>query len=167
MPPPPPGTADTQWKQLSPPGWNPGLVLERLGVAKLLDSDPRAAEIMSEVQREWQQAPAIGAAPQTRIRLTGFPVLLDDAKGPVKRVLLAPYYGACIHTPPPPANQTVLVTLDREMPRSMYQHPVWITGKLAIRPSSTRYGRVVYQITGATWEPYPYQEIPPSAGPFT
>ncbi|WP_201266804.1 DUF3299 domain-containing protein, partial [Pseudomonas aeruginosa] len=44
------------------------------------------------------------------IRLGGYPVPLEnDAKGRVTEFFLVPYPGACIHVPPPPPNQIVLV----------------------------------------------------------
>ena len=160
VPPPPQGVIDVQWNQLSPPGWNPGKILDRLGVSELKDDDPKAKAILAEVQHDWQRAPAISSVPLTPIRLTGFPVMLDDKTGAVKKILLVPYYGACIHMPPPPANQVVVVTLDRELSRSMYQYPVSITGNIAIKPSTTQYGRAIYQITNAKWEAYQYLKYP-------
>ena len=44
------------------------------------------------------------------IRLGGYPVPLEsDAKGRSTLFFLVPYPGACIHVPPPPPNQLVLV----------------------------------------------------------
>jgi hypothetical protein len=44
------------------------------------------------------------------IRIGGYPVPLEtDAKGRSTLFFLVPYPGACIHVPPPPPNQLVLV----------------------------------------------------------
>jgi len=45
-----------------------------------------------------------------KIRMPGFVVPLDAVRNGQREFLLVPYFGACIHTPPPPANQIVLVT---------------------------------------------------------
>ena len=159
-PPPPDNVRELKWPELSPPGWKPQAVLERLGVGQLEDNDARAAAILAEVRQEWQRAPAIQVVPEGMVRLTGFAVMLDDGTAPVRRVLLVPYYGACIHSPPPPANQVVLVTLDRELPRNMYQFPIWISGHMTVKAASTQHGRVLYQMSNAKWETYPYPKYP-------
>jgi len=151
---------DLGWAQLSPPGYNAQLVLDRLGVDQLEDRDARAEAILAQVQREWSRAPPIARMPDGPIRMTGFAVMLADGDQPVTRILLVPYYGACIHSPPPPANQAVRVTLDRELPRRMYQFPIRVTGELTHRPSVTRHGRVLYRMTNAEWEPHPWPRQP-------
>ena len=115
---------------------------------------------MAEVRREWEKAPPVVGLDNTQVRLTGFPVMLDDAAGPTRKFILAPYYGACIHAPTPAPNQMVVVTLNHDLPREMYQFPIWVSGTISVRPTSTRHGRVAYQMTGAKWEPYPYQKYP-------
>ena len=160
VPPPPAGVIELQWQELSPAGWNPKKTLDRLGVAALEDDDPRAPAIMAEIRREWEQAPAVNGAPAKPVRMLGFPVMPDNAAGNTRQVILAPYYGACMHNPTPAANQMVLVTLRDDMPRSMYQYPVWITGKLQIKNSSTRQGRVAYSMADAIWEAYPFKKYP-------
>jgi uncharacterized protein len=158
-----PGTLvapDLPWASLSPPGWRPQALLDRLGVEQLDDKDPRSTAILAEVQREWQKAPPVKAVPAARVRMTGFAVMLDDGQAPVRQILLVPYYGACIHSPPPPANQVVLVTLDSDLPRTMYQFPVWITGTLQIKPATTRHGRALYRMDDASWERYPWPRRP-------
>ena len=151
---------DLPWLQLSPPGWRAQPLLDRLGVADLVDEDPRSKAILAEVRSEWQQAPPVARVPSGKVRMTGFAVMLDDGQAAVRQVLLVPYYGACIHSPPPPANQAVLVSLVRELPRTMYQFPVWITGELQIKPGSTRHGKVLYRMNDAQWEPYPWPRHP-------
>ena len=83
IPAPPLNVRELQWSQLSPAGWKPQEILDRLGVDKLEDKDARAPAILAEVQHEWQQAPPIGTAPEGTVRLTGFAVMLDDGKNAV------------------------------------------------------------------------------------
>lgn len=151
---------DLPWASLSPPGWRPQAVLDRLGVDQLVDEDPRSNAILAEVRREWQKAPPVASVPKGKVRMTGFPVLLDEGSEPVRAVLLVPYYGACIHSPAPPANQLVLVTLGNELPRALYQFPIWITGTLQIKPATTRHGRVLYRMDDGVWERYPWPRQP-------
>jgi hypothetical protein len=151
---------DLSWAALSPPGYRAQAVLDRLGVNELEDRDARAEAILSEVRRLWQKAPPITRMPDGPVRMTGFPVMLSDGDEPVTHILLVPYYGACIHSPPPPANQAVLVALDRELPRKMYQFPIWVTGELTHKPEMTTHGRVLYRMRSASWQPHPWPRQP-------
>lgn len=160
FPPPPPNVRELQWSELSPRGYRPQIILDRLGVDRLTDDDAKSHSILAEVRHEWQQAPSIQLAPDGLVRVAGFAVMLDEGTAPVRKVLLVPYYGACIHSPPPPVNQEVLVTLDQPLPRNMYQFPIWITGQVKIKVGSTQHGRVLYQMSNAKWEPYPYPKYP-------
>ncbi|MCC5795234.1 MAG: DUF3299 domain-containing protein [Chromatiales bacterium] len=68
------------------------------------------------------------------VRIPGFIVPLEsDEGGWLDEFLLVPYYGACIHVPPPPPNQLVWVKLDEPFYlRSMWD-PFWVTGKMTTR----------------------------------
>ena len=48
------------------------------------------------------------------IKIPGFAVPLegDDGFEYIEEFLLVPYFGACIHVPPPPPNQVIHVILD-------------------------------------------------------
>ena len=83
-----------------------------------------------------------------RVRLRGFavPVAFDGAK--VKEFLLVPYAGACIHVPPPPANQIVLI--EAATPLDMDPSPftvVTVTGTLRATALSTELASVGYLLT--------------------
>ena len=47
------------------------------------------------------------------VRLPGYVVPLEQTAQGMRELLLVPHFGACIHTPPPPANQVVHVVLER------------------------------------------------------
>jgi uncharacterized protein len=160
VPAPPAGVQDLQWQQLYPASWKPGKILDQLGVGKLQDDDPQAPSIMTRISRAWQAAPVMEKPIDGPVRLTGFAVMPKAATDASDTVILVPYYGACIHTPPPPPNQMVRVKFKQKIPTSMYQFPIWVTGKLQVKSSATEHGRVAYQIDNATWEPYPYLKYP-------
>lgn len=86
------------------------------------------------------------------IRFTALPGHEDG--GYVSEFLLVPYFGACIHMPPPPPNQIVHVKLapPREM-RSMYE-PVWVIGRLSTRSVTSDLAAAAYSIAGDKIEPY-------------
>ena len=70
----------------------------------------------------------------TYVKLPGFIVPLEsDEGGWIDEFLLVPYYGACIHVPPPPPNQLVYVKLEKPFYlRSMYD-PFWVTGQMTTK----------------------------------
>ncbi|MBL0940055.1 MAG: DUF3299 domain-containing protein [Gemmatimonadaceae bacterium] len=73
------------------------------------------------------------------VRLPGFVVPLDDLDERAKEFLLVPYFGACVHLPPPPPNQLVHATLRSEVPVGLF-HPVWIEGVLQVARYNSPYG---------------------------
>jgi hypothetical protein len=62
--------------------------------------------------------------------MPGFALPLDYEGRQVTQFLLVPYWGACIHTPPPPLNQIVYVTLTGEGRELGAYEPVWVAGEM-------------------------------------
>lgn len=90
-----------------------------------------------------------------KIRMPGFVVPLEDNKSQVSEFLLVPYVGACIHTPPPPANQIVHIRTADQKPVSVNTtDPIWVIGELKIATAKSPYGDVAYQIRALSVEPY-------------
>ncbi|MFO1185800.1 MAG: DUF3299 domain-containing protein [Bauldia sp.] len=89
------------------------------------------------------------------IRMAGFVAPLAFSGDKITSFLLVPYVGACIHVPPPPANQIVLVSkVAGFRPDNDLLYPVWVTGRLRAEAVDTDLARVGYQIEGAVVEPY-------------
>jgi hypothetical protein len=65
-----------------------------------------------------------------------------------------PYFGACIHVPPPPANQIVHVVSPKPVAGTATMDAVWVSGKLALSATATAMGRSSYRLTAATVEAY-------------
>ena len=79
------------------------------------------------------------------VKLPGFIVPLevtDDGK--VSEFLLVPYFGACIHYPPPPPNQIVYVTSDEPIELESTWAPIWATGVLATETRTSQYAAASY-----------------------
>ncbi len=89
------------------------------------------------------------------VRIPGFVVPLDDFQEEGAEFLLVPYYGACVHTPPPPPNQIVMVgmTGKKSIKLGLFD-AVWISGRLKIASVESPYGTVGYQLEGMKVEPY-------------
>ena len=70
------------------------------------------------------------------VRMAGYLLPLEFSGEGEKDFLLVPYVGACIHVPPPPPNQIVLVQLKKAFtPKDLYT-PVWIEGQMRTKLSS-------------------------------
>lgn len=146
------------WEELVPKGWDPleglrDMMKEGGGLSLLSDGDPRAMALMRELRARWDAAPVRAELDGTRVKLPGYVVPLQQQGGQVSELLLVPYFGACIHTPPPPANQIVHAALDKPLPlRSM--DVVWATGTLRTRRHDGGMGTSGYALEGLSVEPY-------------
>ena len=102
---------DVNWDALVPEGWNPAKAFKDIKFDKLKDGDPRAMDALERMRDIWDAAPVEMAWNGQRIRINGFAVPLERNRELVTEFLLVPYFGACIHSPPPPANQIIHVFL--------------------------------------------------------
>lgn len=65
------------------------------------------------------------------IRIPGFIVPLEfDNQQTVTQFFLVPFFGACIHLPPPPPNQIIFVNYPRGLKLWSLYDPFWISGTL-------------------------------------
>lgn len=79
------------------------------------------------------------------IRLGGYPVPLEtDAKGHSTLFFLVPYPGACIHVPPPPPNQLVLVRYPKGLKLDDIYTPLWVVGTLKVEKISNDLADAAY-----------------------
>jgi hypothetical protein len=143
------------WDNLLPPGWNPAVIFEGLNLNALDDNDPRVEKIMEKFRKLWDEAPINSVLQDKMIKISGYVASLDfTGKAELKEFLLVPYFGACIHVPPPPANQIIHVTLvnSRRGIRSMDQ--VTVYGKLALAKRETDMGVSGYDMRADAIEPY-------------
>jgi hypothetical protein len=151
------------------------------GLARLASAaigDPTAVGLRAALVRvgvaDWQDAPPIdwrvlagldyltGKATDTlqkldgkQVRVPGFVVPLDDFQEDGAEFLLVPYYGACVHTPPPPPNQIVFVQMaNKKAVKLALFDAIWMHGKLRIATVESPYGTVGFTIDGVKMEPY-------------
>jgi len=65
------------------------------------------------------------------VRIPGFVVPLEfDDDQTITQFFLVPYFGACLHMPPPPPNQIVLVDVPGGFKLEALYTPFWISGVL-------------------------------------
>ena len=82
-----------------------------------------------------------------KIRIGGYPVPLEsDAKGASTLFFLVPYPGACIHVPPPPPNQLILVRYPKGIALEDIYAPIWVSGALKIEAVSNDLADAAYAL---------------------
>lgn len=92
----------------------------------------------------------VSALANKPIRLGGYPVPLQhDANGKMIEFFLVPYPGACIHVPPPPPNQIVLVRYPKGFDLTDIYTPLWVSGILKIEDIRNDMADAAYAITDA------------------
>lgn len=88
------------------------------------------------------------------VRIPGFMVPLEDNQKKVTEFLLVPSPQACIHVPPPPPNQMVLVEMDGKSNAQVEFGPIWIYGRLSLHSKRHLYGESSFTMKGESIEPY-------------
>ncbi|MDG4552493.1 MAG: DUF3299 domain-containing protein [Candidatus Contendobacter sp.] len=143
-----------EWDDLMPADFDPGAPFQDINIASLADDDPKARELMAQLRKLWDEAPVVEALDGARIRLPGFAVPLETDGRTATRFLLVPYIGACIHVPPPPLNQTVLVEAPAGARIQGVFDPVWVTGRLTVQRADTELANAGYTLTATEIRPY-------------
>lgn len=88
------------------------------------------------------------------VRIPGFMVPLEDNMKVVTEFLLVPSPQACIHVPPPPPNQMVLVEMKSTSEAKVEFGPIWIYGVLKLHSKRHLYGESSFVMEGQHIEPY-------------
>ncbi|MFS4583585.1 DUF3299 domain-containing protein [Phaeobacter sp. C3_T13_0] len=88
------------------------------------------------------------------IKMPGFIIPFEISADGVTDFMLVPYVGACIHTPPPPANQLVMVNTAKPWSGDLLWDPVWVTGTMRTQLQSTQLGQTGYSISADEMEVY-------------
>jgi uncharacterized protein len=145
---------EVKWDELVSPSWNPEAIIKSMNLDMMLDGDPRANAALERLRQEWDNAPGNPALNGVDVKLAGFVVPLEREGDSLREFLLVPYFGACIHVPPPPANQIVHVVSPKPVPNAATMDAVWVSGKLALFPTATQMGRSSYRLQAAIVEPY-------------
>ncbi|WP_111493988.1 DUF3299 domain-containing protein [Marinobacter bohaiensis] len=90
-----------------------------------------------------------------RVRIPGFVVPLKvDNDQRIYEFFLVPYYGACIHVPPPPPNQIIHVTYEEGFQVQALYDPFWVKGVLRIEETETEVGDSSYAMDALEIVPY-------------
>jgi uncharacterized protein len=154
-----PGEARTiAWDNLVPADWDPFKDFKGVNFSQLDDGDPRAVQMLKRMREVWDSAPVNAQMVGQTVRIPGFVVPLEEGKDGIKEFLLVPYFGACMHSPPPPANQIIHVLPKTPAKGLRSMDTVWITGPLLTVRTDSYMGAAGYRIEAV--DVAPYQEKP-------
>ena len=88
-----------------------------------------------------------------RVKIGGYVVPLDFESTSVKEFLLVPFVGACIHVPPPPANQIIYVKSDKGFEVTGAFDPVSVVGTMKTETAFTGLADAGYSIEAESVDP--------------
>lgn len=88
------------------------------------------------------------------IKMPGYIIPIDLSTDGVTSFVLVPYVGACLHTPPPPANQLVFVTTQKPWPSDDLWDAVWVTGQMQHEIQTTEVAETGYLLKAEAMETY-------------
>lgn len=146
---------EIEWDALIPEDWRPDVLMDQYNADEISDDDPRAQQLLEKLKALWKEAPVVPALDGQQVKLPGFVVPLEMDATKIDQFLLVPYYGACIHVPPPPANQTVyVVTEEGKAFEGQLFDTVWVTGTMRVERLSSDLAEAGYRLEGASVVPY-------------
>ena len=137
-----------------PADWDPFKEFKGVNMALLDDADPRANQMLKKMREVWDNAPTNPALVGQPVRIPGFVVPLEDSKDGLKEFLLVPYYGACVHSPPPPGNQIIHVMPKVAAKGLRSMDTVWVSGVLKTERTDSYMGAANYRIEAQSVAPY-------------
>jgi len=149
------GYAQITWDDLIPPDWDPGQVFDSLNFNEMADNDPRVDQALEKFKKLWDEAPTNPALQGQAVTISGFVASLDfSGQNELKEFLLVPYFGACIHVPPPPANQIIQVTVEKPRRGLRSMDLVTVSGRLTLEKHKADMGNSGYSLKAESLEPY-------------
>ena len=135
------GAEEIDWMALVPAGWEP----EAPDMSSFFHGGSGPSTGQSA------DAPVVDALHDRRVILEGWLVPLEMERAErYHEFLLVPYFGACIHVPPPPANQVVHLFLEEGVSQDEVFEPQRVTGRLRVDASITEMAAAGYRMEDAT-----------------
>jgi len=140
---------------------------EKEAVENLASGDIDADQVLRELEEflvitEENKSKLVQDLDGKNVRIPGYVLPTEFSGDKVVEFLLVPFVGACVHTPPPPANQMVFVKVDEGFTSEGLFAPVWVTGQITTAMSTqslslndgTTEVEAGYQISASDIEPY-------------
>lgn len=147
------------WEDLIPDDFvqpeNPYATMTQDDIDKLLDGSEESNAEMARLEAEFNYAPVVPELDGKRVKLPAYITPLEfDGQSRMKEFLLVPYVGACMHTPPPPANQIVHAKSAEVIEIPNVYDPVWAIGTISTVTVKSELAESGYQLQVEEILPY-------------
>ncbi|MDF2153196.1 DUF3299 domain-containing protein [Vibrio sp. CAU 1672] len=90
----------------------------------------------------------------SEVKIPGFVIPLEGDANMITEFLLVPYFGACIHVPPPPPNQIIYVKFPAGAPVQELWDVIYVVGTLKTEVMNHELAETAYIIEGTAIEAY-------------
>jgi len=146
---------EVTWEALVPSDWDPmKSFTDMQALGELPDSDPRVQALYDRMRKVWDEAPTVPTMQGQDVKIPGFIVPLEGNEKALREFLLVPYFGACIHSPPPPANQIIHVRATPPARGFKTMSAVWVSGTLDLERNQSEMGVTGYSLKAIRVEKY-------------
>ena len=132
---------EVYWEDLVPPDFN------ELAPQQATDHNNKMAQLQPD-------APVVDIYNGERVKVPGFIVPLEGTAELTTEFLLVPFFGACIHVPPPPSNQIVHVKMNEGVPVENLYDAVWVEGIFSTTRYSSDLAAAGYSMQGEAVHPF-------------
>ena len=152
------GIRSIGWEDLMPEGEEERLAqMYQSQMASLYSSSPIAEGSAADTAMQIGTFNTVGALDGVKIRIPGYTVPFEyGSKAEITQFLLVPYFGACIHAPPPPPNQTIFVKTDTPIKLKDLAQAVWIEGTIRTQTQNSDLADAAYTIEMTSLTKYEY-----------
>jgi len=147
------------WPDLIPDDFvqpeNPFATMSQEEVDKLMDGSEESNAKLDKIEAEFNYAPVVPELDGQRVTFPAYITPLEyNEQSTLKEFLLVPYVGACIHTPPPPANQVVHAQSEKGIQSKGMYEPVWATGTIHTETVKSSLAESGYRLEVESIKPY-------------
>ena len=152
------GILSVGWEDLMPEGEEERLAqMYQSQMATLYSSAPIAEGSAADTSVQIGTFNTVDALNGVKVRIPGYTVPFEyGSKAEITEFLLVPYFGACIHSPPPPPNQTIFVRTDTPIKLKDLAQAVWIEGTMLTQTQNSDLADAAYTIEMTGIEKYEY-----------
>lgn len=119
--------------------------------------DPNGMPAVDHSGANMQQSKVGSVRPELNgsiVKIPGFVIPLEGDDKTVTEFLLVPYFGACIHVPPPPANQIIYVKYPEGAPIQELWDVIYVIGRLKTETINHELAEAGYVIEGTAIAEY-------------
>jgi len=152
------GVTEIGWEELMPEGEEERLAaLYQQQMAMLYSGAPIIEGSAADAMIQIGTFNTVAALNGQKVRIPGYTVPFDFSKNAeIREFLLVPYYGACLHAPPPPPNQTLFAIKEDPMKLRDLAQAVWIEGTIYTQTQESELADAAYTIQVDRVEVYEY-----------